>query len=235
MTGRQLFAAAALASAASPALADVPFLTDDPFIIDPGHYEVAFSLDRLSLPARDATFAAASLDVGIADGAQAGVATLARQQGGIAIGELSANVKIAVLPASDGRFGLAFRPALAIPLNNAIRSDVGAVLPLYGGIAAGGWSIYGGGGYAINSARDGGSYPVGGLVVSRAVGERWVLGGELGARGANDPAPSFVEIGAGASVALGRYVTLAGALYRTLTHRGANGDGRAFVTLRYAR
>jgi len=61
------------------------------------------------------------------------------------------------------------------------------------------------------------------------------FGWELGGRGGNEQGPGFMELGAGASVALGRDFTLAGALYRTLANRGANGDGRAFLTLRYAR
>jgi hypothetical protein len=235
LTGGRLLAAATFASAASPALANVPFATDDPVLIEPGHYEVAFSLDHLALPGTDPTSAAASLDFGISDTAQAGVAALSMQAGRFTVGELSANAKFALVTPREGHFGLAVRPALAIPLNDAIRHKVGVALPIYGGVASGRWSIYGGGGYALGAASDGGDYPYAGLVVSRAVGSRWTLGGEIDGRGSNDQRLGFIEAGGGASIALGKRFTLAAALYRTLSHRGANGDGRAFLTVRYAR
>ena len=235
MIARQLCAAAIFAATASPALADVPFLTDDPFLIEPGHLEIAWSLDHLALSGADAAAVSVSYDAAVSEGAQVGVAALALDAGQFDIGELSANAKLAVIPASEGRFGLAFRPSVAIPLGTGVRHAIGAVIPLYGGLAIGEWSLYGGGGYAINTARDGGRYPFGGLVASRNVGAGWTVGGELAGRIGNDQSPGLLEIGAGAAVALGRDFTLAGAIYRTLSHRGPNGDGRAFVTLRYAR
>jgi hypothetical protein len=235
LIGRQLLAAVTTAAAASPVLADVPFATNDPYLIEPGHYEIAASLDRMALPGADATLAAASYDFGLSDSAQVGVAAMSMHADRVDIGEVSANAKFALLPARDGRLALAFGPALAVPLNGTIRHKAGAVLPFYAGVAKGPWSIYGGGGYAINSAIDGGSFPFAGLVASRAVSQRWTLGSELSGHGSNDQSPSFLELGAGASIALGRRFTLAGALYRTLVHREAYGDGRAFVTLRYAR
>jgi hypothetical protein len=234
LIGRRLFAAATIASTAAPALADVPFATDDPFLIEPGHYEIALGIDRLALPGRDATLASATYDLGVADGAQIGVAALSMHAGRFTLGELAVNAKFALVPAREGRFGLAFRPALAMPLGDSIRNRAGAVLPLYAGAAKGEWSLYGGAGYALNSRRDGGSYPFAGIVASRALGERWTAGMEIDARAASQHSPGFVELGAGASVALGRNFTLAGAFYRTLANRGANGDGRAFLTLRYA-
>ncbi len=235
MIGRRLFAAAAIASTAAPALADVPFATDDPFLIEPGHYEIALGLDRLALPGRDATLASVSYDFGVSDSAQVGVAALSMHADRFTLGELGVNAKFALIPVREGRFGLAFRPALAMPLDHSIRNRAGAVMPFYAGAAKGQWSLYGGAGYALNSHRDGGSYPFAGIVASRALGERWTVGTELDGRAASPHSPGFLELGAGASVALRRNLTLAGAFYRTLANRGANGDGRAFLTLRYAR
>jgi hypothetical protein len=231
----RFFAAATVAFASSPALADIPFLTDDPFLIEPGHYEIALGLDLLALPGADPTLAAASVDFGISDTAQVGVAALAMDADRFTVGELAASAKFALIAPREGQFAVAFAPALAIPLNDAIRHRAGVDLPLYGGVTSGEWSIYGGGGYAFHSARDGGSFPFAGVVASRSINERWTLGGEFNGRGSNDHGPGFVEIGAGAAVALGERFTLAAAIYRTLSHRGANGDGRAFLTLRYAR
>lgn len=235
MIGRQLLAAATIAGTSSAALADVPFTTDDPYLIDPSHYEIAASLDHLALPGANAAVTVASYDAGVSDGVQVGVAAVSMHAHRLVIGELSASAKVAVLPSHDGRLALAFGPTLFVPLDGTIRHEFGAAIPLFAGVVSGRWSIYGGGGYAINSAADGGSYPFAGIVASRSVSERWTLGGEVTGRASNEQGPRFIEVGAGTSLALGKRFTLAGALYRTLSNRGTYGDGRAILTVRYAR
>lgn len=52
-------------------------------------------------------------------------------------------------------------------------------LPIWLQKSWGPWTVYGGGGYAINSAPQARNYGYGGLVIQRKLNEKWTLGAEL--------------------------------------------------------
>ena len=56
-------------------------------------------------------------------------------------------------------------------------------MPVWAQKSWGEWTTYGGGGYVINTAPGQENYAFGGWLLQRTVGERWLLGGEVYARG----------------------------------------------------
>ena len=224
---------------AAPSLADVPFTTDDPGLIEPGHLEIAFTLDAIAQRGGDHALAGASADFGVTDRLQLGfavpVAALSPSADRFAVDELAAHAKIPLVPQHGERLGLVFEPSIIIPFNDRIRTKAGLALPLFAGVTRGEWSIYGGGGIMLASPKDGGDYGFGGLVVSRALGDRWSVGGEVNGRSGDAFGPSMIEAGPGVAFAIDDRFTLAAAHYRTIVHPAAHGDARTLVTLRYAR
>jgi hypothetical protein len=233
LIARRFLTATPLFLASTAALADVPYLTDDPGLIARGHHEVALGFDRTAQPGPELTSVSLGADFGVTDHTQLGVGVLTSATGRFTIGEVSFRTKLALVSQREGRAGIVFAPSVALPLDDTIRSKVGVALPVYAGIAAGPWSFYGGVGAMLAAPADGGDHLFGGVVASREIGDRWSVGAELDGRAANRFAPGRLELGTGVAWALDERFTLAGAVYRTISHREANGDGRAFVTLRY--
>jgi hypothetical protein len=83
-----------------------------------------------------------------------------------------------------------------------VRGRVTALLPVWFQKDSGPWSVFGGGGYAINPGEDNRNYWTGGLAVSRQVTPKLLIGLEIDRQGAN-------TVGGNASTSLGF-----GAIYR---------------------
>ena len=239
MIGWRLLVAGTFCLWAAPASADVPFTTDDPALIEPGHLEIALTLDAITQRGGDHALAGASADFGVTDRLQLGfgapIAALSPSADRFAVDELAAHAKIALVPQHGERLGLVFEPSIIIPFNDRMRTKAGVALPLFAGATRGEWSVYGGGGVMLASPQDGGDYGFGGLVVSRTLGDRWSIGGEVTGRTSDAFGPAKVEAGPGVAYAIDDRFTLAAAHYRTVANAAVHGTARTLLTLRYAR
>ena len=100
---------------------------------------------------------------------------------GLGVVELAAKYK--VLHQADGTLtpDVAVFPRLFLPTaRSRFGSDrVGVLLPVWLGKDAGGWSLFGGGGYQINPGAGNRDFWTGGIALSRNLSDRFSLGGEV--------------------------------------------------------
>lgn len=170
---------------ATPAAAGPPYDTDDPVPTDFGHWEIyAFgSGTRVD----GALEGASGLDLNY--GARPGVqltATLplnfVRGPGGrIGAGNVEIGVKYQFLKRESAGLSIAIFPRVILP--SASRSfgsgRVGMLLPVWAQKDFGKWSVFGGGGYAINPGAGNRNYWQGGVTLMRQVTPQLSLGAEV--------------------------------------------------------
>lgn len=119
-------------------------------------------------------------------------------------GDIKVAAKYRLINDSKSGVQLAVFPAMSIPTaqRGLGAGRVTGLLPVWVQKDCGKWSIFGGGGYAINPGRGMRDYWTGGIALSRQVDDRLLLGMEFDRHG-----PDAVD--AGATTGLG-----AGAIYR---------------------
>jgi len=214
---RQALAASALAAAAwlAPVAAQAgpPFLTDDPEPTDRGHWEIyAPALDASGRGGDyDGTFGA-ELNYGAAPNVQVTVGlpvAFAHDDAGThsGAGDLELSVKYRFFHDEDAGVSVAVFPGLTLPTasRGLGAGRVTALLPVWAQKDAGPWSVFGGGGYAINPGPDNRNFWTGGVAVTRQVTERLLLGLEADRQGADT-----VDGHASTSLGVGAIVKLAG-------------------------
>ena len=201
----KLFPAASLALAiAAPALAGPPFLTDDPEPTDAGHWEIYAPLVEASGRGADYEGAVgAEINYGAAPDVQVTVGlpvAYTHDAGGLraGAGDFEASVKYRFYHDEDRGVQIAFFPGLSVPTaSRGFGADrVTALLPVWAQQDFGRWSVFGGGGYAINPGAGNRDFWTGGVAVTRQVGERGLIGLEADREGSG-------EIGGRASTSLG--------------------------------
>ena len=203
--------AALLLALASPAAAGPPFLTDDPAPTDTGRWEVyAPALDAAgkgrdydgalgvelnygAAPDVQVTLGLPTAYVHDADGFRSGR------------GDLELSVKYRFFHDEAAGLSVAVFPAISLPtaVHGLGDGRVTALLPVWAQKDAGPWSVFGGGGYAINPGAGNRDYWTGGLAVSRQVTDALLLGAEIDRQGADtiDGSPS-TSLGLGAILQL---------------------------------
>lgn len=183
--------AAALWSTA--VFAGPPFLTDDPEPTDPGHWEIYAPLFEAEGSGRDfAGTLGVELNYGAAENVQVTFGMPAAYSHDArgwhwGAGDLEASVKYRFY--NDERAGLqvAFFPGITLPTANRGLGvgHVTALLPVWVQKDFGPWSVFGGGGYALNPGAGNRDYATGGLAVTRRFGARLLLGVEADRQGAD--------------------------------------------------
>jgi hypothetical protein len=215
------------------ARAGPPFLTDDPEPTQTGHWEIY--APRLVAEGAGADFEGAlgaEINYGAARDVQVTLgmsAAFAHDEAGWrwGAGDLEASVKYRFLHDEKAGLQMATFPGITLPTasNNVGAGRVTALLPIWAQEDIGPWSLFGGGGYAINPGADNRDYWTGGVAVARQFGERLLVGIEADRRG-----PDTVGGRASTSFGLGVIVDLAGPL-RLLASGGPtleDGGGSAF-------
>lgn len=209
---RTAFGAAVLAWLSVPAmaLAGPPFLTDDPEPTDVGHWEIYAPL--LESSGRGISYdgsIGAELNYGAAADLQLTLGLpvgFSHDRSGYVFGrgdlELSAKYRF-YHDAAHGISVAAF-PGFSLP---TARSGLGsgrvtALLPVWAQKNSGPWSVFGGGGFAINPGRGNRNFWTGGIAVTRTVSKRLLGGVEVDRQGPD-------TIGGRASTSVG-----IGAIYR---------------------
>jgi len=183
---------AALACLPQGAAAGPPFLTDDPEPTETGHWEIyAPFIEAEGLGADFEGAAGVELNYGAAPDLQLtlGVPIDYMHASGRwrwGAGDIRLSTKYRFFQDKADGFQLALFPGVTLPTgsNGMGACKVAALLPVWAQKDAGPWSIFGGGGYAINPGPDARDYWTGGIAVTRQFGDRLLLGVEADRQGA---------------------------------------------------
>lgn len=201
---RRAILALALLLSSKTALAGPPFLTDDPEPTDTGHWEIYGPAFEISGRGSDYGGAAgAEINYGAAANLQLTLglpAAFAHDASGIewGAGDLKVSAKYRFYHNERSGVSIAAFPGISIPTasNGLGNGKVTALLPVWLQKDSGPWSVFGGGGYAINPGIGNRDYWTGGVAITRQVSAKLLLGIEANRQGAD-------AIGGGASTSLG--------------------------------
>ena len=200
---------------ASAVQAGPPFLTDDPEPTETGHWEIYAPLFEAEGSGNDfgGSFGAeinygpvkdVQLTVGLP------VAYTHDAAGWTAgAGDVAASVKYRFFHDEAAGVQIAVFPGITLPTasKGLGAGRVTALLPIWAQKDVGKWSVFGGGGYAINPGLGNRNYWTGGIAVSRQFGDKLLLGVELDRQG-----PDVVGGHSSTSLGLGAIYDLPGPL-----------------------
>lgn len=236
---RRIVAALAALLFPSAAYAGPPFLTDDPEPTDTGHWEIYAPLAEAEGAGEDFDGSVgAEFNYGAAPDLQLTVGlpvAYAHDSGGYraGLGDLELSAKYRFVHDEEAGLQLAFFPGVTLPTatNGMGAGRVTALLPLWGQKDFGPWSIFGGGGYAINPGPGNRDYWTGGVALTRRFGERLLVGTEVDRQGADtEMGRASTSLGLGAIYDLPGPFRLLGSGGPTFEDGGASGF-HAFVAL----
>jgi hypothetical protein len=198
--------AATLAAVALPsaALAGPPFLTDDPEPTNTGHWEIFAPLfeaegtgpnfeGAVGVEINYGPFKEVQFTIGLP-------AAYTHDGAGThwGAGDLEASVKYRFYHDDGSGLQLAAFPGITLPTasNGMGSGHVTALLPIWAQQDFGKWSLFGGGGYAINPGADNQDYWTAGVAVTHQFNEHFTLGVEADRQSAD-------VVGGSASTSLG--------------------------------
>ncbi len=215
------------------AWAGPPFLTDDPEPTDNGHWEIYAPLMEAEGSGDDFEGALGTeINYGLAPDVQLTVglpAGYAHDGAGWhwGAGDLEASLKYRFYHDETAGLQVAFFPGVTLPTADTGfgAERVTTLLPIWVQQDFGRWSLFGGGGLAINPGAGNRDYWTGGVALTRQVGESLTLGVEADRQGADTIGGRAVT-----SLGVGAVYDLPGPL-RLLTSGGPSledGGGRGF-------
>ena len=198
-----LLAASALL-APGTAWAGPPFLTDDPEPTETGHWEIYAPLFETEGRGVDYEGSlGAEINYGTAKDVQVTVGlpvAFAHDEHGMhwGAGDVAVSVKYRFFHDEASGISIAAFPGMTLPTasNGMGNGKVTGFLPVWAQKDAGPWSVFGGGGYAINPGSGNRNFWTGGIAVSRQVGKKLLIGLEADRQGAD-------TVGGNASTSLG--------------------------------
>jgi hypothetical protein len=175
------------------AWAGPPFLTDDPAPTETGHWEIFGPLIEVEGKGEDYEGAvAAEFNYGAAPDLQLTVEVPLAYSHDVAgmkwgAGNVAVSVKYRFYNDEDSGLAIAVFPGLTLPTasNGMGNGKVTALLPVWLQKDFGPWSMFGGGGYAINPGVGSRNYWTGGVAVSRQVTPKLLIGIEADRKGAD--------------------------------------------------
>ncbi len=173
-----------------PVLAGPPFLTDDPEPVDYQHWEFYIASQHTeSSDGWSGTAPHIELNYGVVTNVQlhliAPLAYNAPSAGGAhyGYGDTELGVKFRFVEETEKLPQIGIFPLLEIPTGSESRGlgngHVQAFLPLWLQKSFGDWTVYGGGGYGINSGAGNENWGFVGAVVQRQVMKNFLLGAEV--------------------------------------------------------
>jgi hypothetical protein len=222
------------------AWAGPPFLTDDPEPTDNGHWEIYAPL--LEADGRGEDFegtAGVEINYGAAPDLQLTMGVpLAYTHDASGwregAGDLELSAKYRFYHNEAVGLSIAAFPGITLPTasNGMGAGRVTALLPVWIQKDSGPWSVFGGGGYAINPGTGNRNYWTGGIAVSRQFGEQLLLGVETDRQGADTIGGSAsTSLGLGAIYKLGGNLRLLASGGPTFEDVGGAAGFHAFVAL----
>lgn len=199
----------------SAALAGPPFLTDDPGPTDTGHWEIYAPLFEAEGSGDNFNgILGVELNYGAAKDLQLTVGLPAAYTHDAAgwhwgAGDLEASVKYRFYNNEAAGLQIAAFPGVTLPTasNSMGSGHVTGFLPIWVQKDSGPWSVFGGGGYAINPGAGNRDFWTGGVAVTHRLGERLLVGVEADRAG-----PETADGRASTSLGLGAIYDLPGPL-----------------------
>jgi hypothetical protein len=192
----KLRAVSAIAALVLPAaaIAGPPFLTDDPEPTELGHWEIYAPLLEASGTGSDYEGGlGAELNYGLVKDVQltVGVSGAFAHSGGRTkwgAGDLEASVKYRFFRDERRGVQIAAFPGITLPTgSNAMSAGrVTALLPVWVQKDSGRWSVFGGGGYAINPGPGNKDFWTGGVALTHQFDDRLTVGLEADREGASE-------------------------------------------------
>lgn len=235
----RLFTAIAALVLPTAALAGPPFLTDDPEPTDTGHWEIFAPLLEVEGTGSDyAGSAGAEINYGLAKDVQVTLGLpvgFARSAGRTrwGAGDLEASVKYRFYHDEARGLQVAAFPGIALPTgsNGMSAGEIIALLPIWAQKDFGPWSLFGGGGYAINPGAGNKDYWIGGAAITRQFGDRLTVGIEADRDGPDEVGGrGTTSLGLGAIYDLPGQLRLLGSGGPAL-HDGGSAGFHAFLAL----
>lgn len=214
-TGRMVIGLAIATGAVVPtsALAGPPYMTDDAEPPEPGHFEIYGPI--FEIEGRGSEYGGgvgAEINFGAAPDLQLTLEVpLAYQHDATGTrwgrGDMVVAAKYRFYHNEESGLSLAVFPELGLPTSsNGLGSNkVGALLPVWFQKDSGPWTIFGGGGYAINPGAGNRDYWTGGLAATRALSDDLTIGVEASRQG-----PDAIDARASTSLGVGVVKDLAG-------------------------
>jgi hypothetical protein len=194
-----------------------PFLTDDPEPTETGHWEIYAPL--MEAEGRGPDFegtAGAELNYGAAANLQLTMGLPAayvhdRTGWRWGAGDVELSAKYRFYHDEARGVSIAAFPGITLPTGSKGLSagKVTALLPIWGQKDFGSWSVFGGGGYAINPGAGNRNYWTGGVAVTHSFGENLLIGLEADRQGADTVGGSgSTRLGGGAIVKIDKSLRL---------------------------
>jgi hypothetical protein len=223
-----------------PAAAGPPFLTDDPEPTEAGHWEIYAPL--LESSGRGADFeGSAGVEVNYGAGPNLQLTfglpvAYAHDERGWrwGAGDLEISAKYRFYHDEAAGVSIATFPGISLPTgsNGTSAGRVTALLPVWAQKDFGPWSVFGGGGYAINPGPGNRDYWTGGIALTRQVGPRLLVGIEADRYGADtEGGPPSTSLGFGGSYQLDRSLRLLASGGPTFDDGGGAPGFHAFAAL----
>jgi hypothetical protein len=175
---------------AREAYAGPPFITDDPETVEYQHWEFYIASQYARIPGDSSgTGPHFELNYGVVPNVQlhmiAPLAYDAPTGGGghYGFGDLELGVKLRFVQETERMPQVGIFPLLEVPTGSE-RENLGnghatAFLPLWLQKTWGKWTVYGGGGYGINSGAENQNWGFGGIVIQKQVAENLLIGAEI--------------------------------------------------------
>jgi hypothetical protein len=188
-----LFSALAVAFAPVSAWAGPPFMTDDPEPTDTGHWEIYGPLVEAEGRGRDFEGSAGvELNYGAAPDLQITLGlplSFAHDRAGWrhGAGDVAVSAKYRFYHDDGSGFSVAAFPGITLPTasNGMGNGKVTALLPVWAQKDMGAWSVFGGGGYAINPGPGNRDHWKAGIAITRRLDRHLLIGIEADRQGAD--------------------------------------------------
>lgn len=236
-----LLACAVAAFFPHSAQAGPPFLTDDPEPTEVGHWEIYAPFIEADGQGNNIQGSAGvELNYGAARDLQITVGVPVdfqhdEQRWLSGAGDLALSAKYRFYNNDTAGLQIAVFPGITLPTgsNGMGAGTVTGFLPVWIQKDQGPWSVFGGGGYAINPGQGNRDYWTGGLAVTRKFSERLVLGAEANRQGADtDDGHASTSLGFGGTYKLEAPLTLLGSGGPTFEDRGGATGYHGYLGLR---
>jgi hypothetical protein len=222
------------------AVAGPPFVTDDPEPTETGHWEIYAPL--MEGDGRGSDFegtAGAEFNYGAAPNLQVTVglgAAYVHDRTGWrwGAGDIELSGKYRFYHDEARGLSIAAFPGVTLPTgsNGMSAGRVTALLPVWAQKDFGSWSVFGGGGYAINPGAGKRNYWKGGIAVTHSFGEALLIGVEADRQGADTiGASASTRLGCGTIVRIDKTLRLLASGGPTFDDAGGKAGFHAFAAL----
>ena len=225
---------------AGAAWAGPPYVTDDPEPTDLHKWEIYTFTGGSHVKGLTSGAGGVDLNYGAAKDLQLTLVIPSEYESGgdfhAGLGDIEMAAKMKVLHQEDVGLDVAFFPRVFMPTapRHGAPRQASLLLPIWVGKDAGEWSVFGGGGYVINPGAGNRDFWQGGLAVTRDLGERLNLGGEVYYQSADvSGGKDFAGINLGVAYKLTDHLSLLAAGGPGIKNASDNGRYDYYLSLKF--